>query len=122
MPAPETYDALLWPPAGLRILEVDSVAKCGVYFLMQRGAVAYVGSSISINARVGLHVKNKEFDQVTWIEMAADKLYEAERNWILMLKPIYNGYVDKYGIRRYCAPGRDQMPLPTMRQRVGCRP
>ena len=116
---PDVYCAMTWPAAGLRPVKMDSVIKCGVYFLMQRSRVVYVGSSININERVAAHAKTKQFSRAAWIELPVNQLFEAERNWILTLKPPLNGCVDAYGNRRYYAPGRDQIPVPGPRKSAG---
>lgn len=105
------FNVMTWPPKGLKVLRFDSHRKCGIYFLMRAGTVAYVGSSKNLYARVGSHSQSKRFDYVRWIKVKEKKLYGVERDWILSLKPPLNGYVSKTGERVYCAPRSEDRRL-----------
>lgn len=76
---------------------------CGIYFLLLNGRVIYVGQSTSIARRAKTHRKTLAFDEVQFIEVEADKLDEAERKFILELKPEKNGSM-RDGRRDYCEP------------------
>ncbi len=68
---------------------------CGVYFLVRRGQVVYVGSSVDVNARLTQHRMNKrEFDAVHVIECAGPALRVTEAKYILALRPTLNHGLD----------------------------
>lgn len=76
---------------------------CGIYFLLRDGEVVYVGQSVSIARRVKTHRKTLVFDEVKYIEVDRTRLNDAERKFIMELKPKHNGTV-RAGNRDYCEP------------------
>lgn len=80
--------------------------KIGVYFLVRRGVVVYVGKSSDIECRVRIHQElsaareddtstkvaraRKLFDSAYWFECRVDELDYQERYWINELLPEYN--------------------------------
>lgn len=127
---PAWESELIWPPPGLRKLEVDSEKKSGVYFLMLRGTVVYVGSTFSILSRIATHCRTKEFDCVFWLPVDEDRRFDVERDWICALRPVLNVYIDKRGKRWYCAqriaegampPGRRELLDPGIYRPVSFR-
>lgn len=63
---------------------------CGIYFLIRRKVVVYVGQSRDILPRVGGHRKTKQFDSWHWIPCPPSKLNEMERAYLDALKPELN--------------------------------
>jgi len=61
-----------------------------VYFLVYKGDVVYVGQSFSLSRRIISHARDKDFDDVFYIEVAENKLNETERMWIRKFNPLYN--------------------------------
>lgn len=76
---------------------------CGIYFLLLNERVIYVGQSASIARRARAHRKTLSFDEIHFIEVEKHKLNEAERKFILELKPEKNGTI-RNGRRDYCEP------------------
>ncbi|HEX2598114.1 MAG TPA: GIY-YIG nuclease family protein [Terriglobales bacterium] len=70
----------------------------GIYFLIQKGKVVYVGQSVSIATRVEQH-KDKSFDAVSVIPCKLAHLDALESLYIHMLRPKYNGHA-----KSLCAP------------------
>lgn len=64
----------------------------GVYFLICRGAVVYVGQSISPTRRIGDHIGEglKAFDEVFVLDTPQPALNQVEAAFIAVLKPKYN--------------------------------
>lgn len=69
-----------------------SAEACGIYFLISKGNVVYVGQSLCIYARIGTHLteKSKQFDSWSWIPCDASLLDSLEEEYILKFNPIYN--------------------------------
>lgn len=63
----------------------------GCYLLIKNGVVVYVGQSVNIWARVGVHLANplKDFDSFCYCEVAGD-LNEKEAELIIKHKPHIN--------------------------------
>src|SRR5262245_29914678 len=88
-------------PTEAQPLTFRSGACCGVYFLIMRGVVVYVGSSLKFSGRVGMHAGGRsqtkrggkviEFDDACWIETSASERTTIERQWITRLRPRCNG-------------------------------
>jgi hypothetical protein len=62
----------------------------GVYFLLRRGEIVYVGQSASVRTRLGQHMAAVEFDRALWIRFAPEQLDLAERCLIALLRPPLN--------------------------------
>lgn len=65
---------------------------CGpaVYFLYLGGRVVYVGQTTNLTARIGDHVKSKQFDAIKYKPTAPERLKASESRWIKRLKPVLN--------------------------------
>ena len=65
---------------------------CGVYFLIKKGEVVYVGQSKQFYSRLMQHVHDddKEFDSYTFIVCDPEEVNALERNYIKRFKPRYN--------------------------------
>jgi len=65
---------------------------CGVYFLLFRGQVVYVGQSKDVVARINRHIDEhlKEFDRVLYLPCPAELLDYYEKRLIVLLRPQYN--------------------------------
>jgi hypothetical protein len=71
----------------------------GVYFLIDRNEIVYVGQSIDIELRIMAHRSRRprpgrrngwRFDRATWIELTVEDLDAYERALIRLLVPRYN--------------------------------
>lgn len=63
----------------------------GVYFLVDAGAVVYVGQSVNVFVRVGAHHRDKIFDSVAYIGCEVALLDVYESLYIHQFQPKYNG-------------------------------
>lgn len=63
--------------------------KTGIYFLILRKVVVYVGQSRNLNTRIKCH-PDKNFDRIRLIECSAKKMAYYERRWIRKFNPKYN--------------------------------
>lgn len=72
-------------------------ARCGVYFLLRKGRVVYVGQSTHIDARVADHRKAawRVFDSFSYILCEKDQLNTLESLYIHLFLPEENGHVGK---------------------------
>lgn len=68
----------------------------GVYFLIKRDKVVYVGQSNSLFTRISQH-DNKEFDRYAFIRCEKSQLDRLESLYIHLLQPPLNGDVDNGG-------------------------
>ena len=62
----------------------------GVYFLLDRSAVVYVGKSVNPWRRITEHVPNIEFDHARVLEVPPSDLCRAEAAFIRYYRPLYN--------------------------------
>jgi hypothetical protein len=74
----------------LRAAQPLPALASGVYFLIDKTRVVYVGQSIKVIARVLEHVGSKRFNQFTFIPCAVDDLDRIESLYIHMLRPPLN--------------------------------
>ena len=67
--------------------------RCGIYFLIHRDEVVYVGQSVNVLARVMQHVREgiKKFDAVFYLDVSVAALSAVEYAFIQYLTPKYNG-------------------------------
>ena len=82
------------------VLEIDQIRElrqrfkplCGIYFLFDGDEIVYIGQSVNILARVGVHFfdKNKQFNSFAYIEYPLGTLAELEAEYILIFVPKYN--------------------------------
>lgn len=65
---------------------------CGVYFLIERNKVVYVGQSTDVFVRVRRHYKDpkKLFDKWAYIVVDPDELIRVEREYIDLFQPYLN--------------------------------
>ena len=63
---------------------------CGVYFLILRSEIVYVGQSINVYNRIDRHAVDKEFDRITILEASPIELDEMELFYIKKFKPRLN--------------------------------
>ena len=63
----------------------------GVYFLVQDGAIVYIGQSIDIRLRLLSQGNRHQFDSVFYLPCDAADLNDLEKSLILALEPAQNG-------------------------------
>lgn len=63
---------------------------CGVYFLVNKGEVVYVGQSTNIHMRIAKHIGVKDFDSFHFAECDKFILDEVEAAYIVALDPPLN--------------------------------
>jgi hypothetical protein len=61
-----------------------------VYFLCREGKVVYVGKAENIHSRLIEHHKTKNFDDVFYIRVSANRMSKIESSLIAYLRPEYN--------------------------------
>ncbi len=71
----------------------------GIYFLIQKDQIVYVGQSTNVHVRVTEHAREKLFDRINVIECAAKDLNKLEMLYIKKFNPILN----IIGCERYTA-------------------
>lgn len=64
--------------------------KSCVYFLCHKGEVVYVGQSVDLHSRIMAHQNDKLFDNVYYMRIHKDLMFEVEGALIAYLKPKYN--------------------------------
>lgn len=71
---------------------IPSCAGRGIYLLLYRGDAVYVGkSACNLFARLGRHMRDKQFDEIKWHQLKDDEDIDAiERGMIQELRPVYN--------------------------------
>jgi hypothetical protein len=75
--------------------------SCGVYFLMHRGEVVYVGQSIDILGRISKHRREgKVFDAFNFIPCERSRALALEAQYITALLPALNS---SFGVREVTA-------------------
>lgn len=72
--------------------DISTLSATGVYFLIYRGIVVYVGQARSVRQRVGQHISEgrKTFDAVSYHPCDVGDLDALERRYILQFLPKYN--------------------------------
>lgn len=75
-------------------LSMDLPIITGVYFLILKGTIVYVGQSVNIFQRVGVHASAQKikFDKYYYLECKAEYLNILESIYIHKIKPPQNGY------------------------------
>lgn len=99
------YDARTWkgradipPELALAQAEIREIPVApfrwspGIYFLVKRGRVVYVGQSVSVLPRLvsHFHGKEKEFDRILFIQVPSEHLNKVEAAFIRHIDPEYN--------------------------------
>lgn len=70
--------------------------RSGIYFLFEDGAVAYVGQSINLRARISVgHHNYNRGDTCSWLEFPQEKLTYSECYYIWATRPWRNGGTPK---------------------------
>lgn len=67
----------------------------GIYFLLNKNEIVYVGQTTQGLTRTFCHAKNKIFDKYYFIPCPADKLDYIESAYIIKFNPIYNKTINK---------------------------
>ena len=68
--------------------------KRGIYFLINKAEIVYVGQSFDIYSRIASHKSVKDFDSYTFIEypnIKREDLIAIEEDYILKFQPLLNG-------------------------------
>lgn len=85
---------------------------CGIYFLIRKDEIVYVGSSQNIIPRVFAHAENKDFDSVSVQRCDPAILEQLAGEYIARDTPIYNTrfplgsrYKSKPQLKRHCVDG-----------------
>lgn len=68
---------------------VDLDGLTGVYFLLKRGRVMYVGQGANIYARIALHLQSYSFDGAFWIPVEHEELDAAEGAFTRYFNPLW---------------------------------
>lgn len=82
--------------SGTRQLSMDDIRICGIYFLMLKGEVVYVGQSVNVYGRIESHLPSsrktptKQFDGVRVLPCDESMLNELEHRFIAMFRPAQN--------------------------------
>lgn len=71
-------------------MSVTAPLLCGIYFLLYRGRVVYVGQSTNILTRLGKHARDKQFDAFSYIQFPQDQLTKQEKRYIKKFYPCLN--------------------------------
>lgn len=69
---------------------VAAPTKPGIYFLVLRGEIVYVGQSINPLCRLGQHAAERQFDSFVVLPCPVKELATIEGAYILALRPRYN--------------------------------
>ena len=72
--------------------DVSLLLHSGIYVLVHRGEVIYVGQSTVPFSRIGHHNKYIRYDSVFFIRCPPDELNSLEKLMIRKLKPVANGH------------------------------
>lgn len=79
-----------------RSVDYDRDHVTGIYFLLQGGAVIYVGQALNVYRRIAHH-DDKPYDEARFLPCGADQLNDWEGFFIRLLEPALNGRVGKNG-------------------------
>lgn len=78
---------------------VSSSAKykslTGIYFLILKGCIVYIGQSLNIHARIGQHCGRYDFDSWSFFECDKSELDLVESLYIQAYRPAFNGLTAK---------------------------
>jgi len=69
----------------------DLESACGVYFLIDRSKVVYVGQSVNVFSRMREHSKSKQFSSYAYISCSKEDLNVLESLYIHVLRPPLQG-------------------------------
>lgn len=93
-----------------RSADINTLDKCGVYFLIDTNKVVYVGQSVNVYARLCTHKREKQFDRYTVLPCSENMLDTLESMYIHFFRPKYNG-VHKGRAKKMVAPVRQEALL-----------
>lgn len=79
----------------------------GIYFLLHRKKIVYVGATTRYPVRIAEHRKDKVFTKHRFIECEFDKMADYEYRWVCRFSPKYNK--DKSKNYRKPKPKRDRI-------------
>jgi hypothetical protein len=80
-----------------QFLELDIVRTGGVYLLIRRDEIVYVGSSCNVTTRVASHIhKGMKFDRVLWFPLPRKRAMAAEGAITRWLSPRLNYHTSTY--------------------------
>jgi GIY-YIG catalytic domain len=80
-------------------VDVSAILWSGIYFLLRRGTIVYIGQSRNLHARINAHCNSKGkirqgrrilFDQILVQHCALEDLDDIERDLIHRYKPFHN--------------------------------
>ena len=91
----------------------SSAAQSGIYFLLSRGAIVYVGKAHNVRRRLGGHLAEglKVFDSVAFLPCDASQLDLWERYFIVAMLPAYNACAHAMRTRNLVSEGADPLLL-----------
>jgi len=69
----------------------DLESACGVYFLIDRSKVVYVGQSVNVFSRMREHSKSKQFSSYAYISCSKEDLDVLESLYIHVVRPPLQG-------------------------------
>jgi len=92
-------------------IPIESVLqKCSyVYFLFKNKQLVYIGETTSLGARLGAHKKDKDFDEIAYIEVLEEDRMLIESVNINYHRPLYNKsgiFSEEQWLRRFLAKSR----------------
>jgi hypothetical protein len=107
-PIPRKVEQNIFLPPGFVALDEQAIAAIsrpaipptpGVYFLLCRGRVVYVGQTRSLAARISAHQwRSGSFDSIAFIECDAALLGAIETAYIQRLRPEQNKRISFVGV------------------------
>lgn len=71
----------------LRTVELTSDCRLGIYFLVHKDLIVYIGKSSNVLARLGAHT-NKQYDRVYFLSTPAEWVHYWERHYIQQFKTL----------------------------------
>ena len=97
---------------------LDELQQPGVYFLLSRGEIVYVGQSVDMRRRIGQHFSDysKRFDAVRFFPCKPEQLIAWEKRCIRAFRPPLNNCTYSAFLRNTNAPIED-LVLPRKRKR-----
>lgn len=66
-------------------------SMCGIYFLIKDNDIMYVGQSVNVLARLGMHEHVKTSDRLSFLPCPSELLRDVESFYIHALRPRLNG-------------------------------
>ncbi len=69
---------------------------CGVYFLLLKNEIVYVGQSVAVYRRINEHLASKRFERIAYIPCDQSELDVLESLYIHLFRPKLNQQKNKY--------------------------